>query len=201
MWGSWETYAYGGSELSEIQIFCFIRLLLNGFSSKLHRVLEFPLQNLCLHFWHLLYLCGFIPEGCCRQVLNLHKCFQIKTVKVLLYFPGSLMFRNKHWQCLFTAFWSISAHVSSTLSPRLVELAILSGDSKGQAWELYLKKGEIRQSAARDTCSPLMAARDSPGQSLVLDVAQHHLNPSQQTIPHMPSALSLVLFVCFPQLS
>lgn len=86
-------------------------------------------------------------------MLNLHECFQIKTVKVLLYFPGSLMFRNKHWQCLFRAFQGLSAHVSSTLSLRLVELAILPGDSKVQAWKLYFLKKEIRQSAAWDTCS------------------------------------------------
>jgi len=73
-------------------------------------------------------------------VLNLHKCFQIKTVKVLLYFPGSLMFRNKHWQCLFRAFWSISERVSSMLSPRLTELAILFYDWKAQAWKHYFKK-------------------------------------------------------------
>lgn len=136
-------------------------------------------------------------------MLNLHKCFQIKTVKVLLYFPGSLMFRNKHWQCSFRAFWSISAHVSSALSPTLVELAIFSGDSKVQAWKLYFKKGEIRQSAAWETpaaavyCSQgtLVAPGHNQEQSPVLDVAQHHPNPSQQTCvpPHMASVLSLFL--------
>lgn len=52
--------------------------LLSGFPSKLHRVLEFPLQVLCLHFWQWLYLCGSVPEGCCTQVLELHKRFQMQ---------------------------------------------------------------------------------------------------------------------------
>lgn len=48
--------------------------------------------------------------------------------EVLLYFPASLMFRNKYWQCLFREFWSGSERVSSMLSPTLRELAVLSGD-------------------------------------------------------------------------
>lgn len=129
----------------------FLSYLFSAFPSKLHRVLEFPLQVLCLHFWQWLYLCGSIPEGCCRQALELHKCFQMHPVKVLLYFPASLMFRNKYWQCLFREFWSISEHVSSMLSLRLRELAILSGDWTVQAWKPNLKKKEEETKALHAT--------------------------------------------------
>lgn len=106
---------------------------------------------LCLHFWQWLYLCGSIPEGCCRQALELHKCFQMHPVKVLLYFPASLMFRNKYWQCLFREFWSISEHVSSMLSLRLRERAVLSGDWTVQAWKPNLKKKEEETKALHAT--------------------------------------------------
>lgn len=62
------------------------------------------------------------------------------------------MFRNKHWQCLFRAFWSLSVHVSSTLSDwwRLQFYLVTQKCRLGNC--IFLKK-EIRQSAAWDTCS------------------------------------------------
>lgn len=108
--------------------------------------MAFPLQILCLRCWRLPCPCGFTPEGRCRRVSNLPKCFQIKTAKVLLYFPRSPMFRNKHWQCLFRAVRSISEHVSSMFSPKRRELATFGlWLEKCRLGNRVLKKGKKRE--------------------------------------------------------